>query len=241
MNSLQKAKTIFEERFYRWSLADWQREIGENYPLLRLVKEARHVVSMMETLSRENRLQMALALVKRFNISVLARCGDAFTEKDQKFVKIYLDLMGKARWTEASQRPDIALHPEAYLDKMNRKPFRKLIMRYLAPTLGAYYHDWGGGEWAYETAVGSWRVITCIDTGGRHHQLSYDHSIIVSDYDKLLEGTSLLHWLGIGSCQTMWLELKNSDVESTAEALARIIKHFMDAVPKLLEGLSPDP
>jgi len=243
VNSLQKAKTIFEERLYRWSLAEWRREINEGYPLLRRLKysTARHVVLMMESFSKEHRWQMARALVKRFSPEGVHHCDEEFTEEDRRYIQMYLDMMEKAIWIEASQRPIIALHPEPCLDKLKRKPFRKLLVQRLTPILGADYDHEGGLGWmAYETMVGPWKVRTSIDTGGRYHQLCYDHWILISERERLYEGASLLRWLGISS-QTMWQELDNSEAEWAAESLVKIVKHFMDAVPKLLEGLSPDP
>jgi len=243
MTSIQTAKHAFEERFYRWSLADWQREITQDYPLLRSPKlaGARYAVAIMESLRTERRWRMAQALAKRSQQKdTLSRCSDDFTEEDKRLEQFFFDAMQNARTLEALNRPIIALNPTAYLKKLNRRGFRKIITQFLSPVLGQAYEDWGSGEWRYRTMVGPWHVVTYIDTGGRYHELNYDHCIIFSDTLRLYEGASLLHWLGIMS-QTMWEDLDDSEAESAAGSLARIIAHFMDAVPKLLEGLSPDP
>lgn len=99
--------------------------------------------------------------------------------------------------------------------------------------------DVKSGEWQYETKIGPWTVLTRIDTGGRFHQLTYDHCIILSNEKRLMEHISILSWLGI-SGQTLWRDLQKDDAETTADTVAQIVRHFMQAIPNLLQGLTPD-
>jgi hypothetical protein len=110
----------------------------------------------------------------------------------------------------------------------------------LNPVLGNDYEEWGHWqEWRYVGHVGRWSIYTFVDVGGHSHQLVYDHSIVSEGGEYLHEAISLLSWLGIGG-QTDWYGLVDADAEPTAAALARIVAHFMDAVPELLEGLEPE-
>jgi hypothetical protein len=88
--------------------------------------------------------------------------------------------------------------------------------------------------------------MTWIDTGGRL-QLRYDHEIV--PYDAIVSGRvtkyplfrlSLVSWLGISGGETTWDDLGDEDAEPVAKLLAKLISHFMNVAPKLLEGLSPD-
>jgi hypothetical protein len=125
--------------------------------------------------------------------------------------------------------------------KFNRRIFRKYIKAALGPILGSDYENWGGGNWRYCTTIGQWKVITWTDTGGKFHQVSYDHAIQVSKTQRLFEGgLSIIRWYGIANSNTDWNDLKDEDAEQVAESLAKIIKHFLDAAPKLLEGLTLD-
>ena len=184
---------------------------------------------------------MAIALAKRArDPEVLIKCGHRLTERDKGLAQLFMDMFESESWRETSK-----ISPSGFLQKLDqkkleRKKFKQCIIRALSPILGENYEDCGDWEgWRYCNRVGPWQVITSIDVGGQYHQLCYEHDIIASEYVYLAQNINLFRWLGIAS-QTDWQDLLATDAEPTAEALARIIKHFMDAVPKLLEGLTPD-
>ena len=79
-----------------------------------------------------------------------------------------------------------------------------------------------------------------MDTGGQCHQLCYSQDIQISNTFRLYDSVTLLMWYGIARVQTDWNDMKDEDSIQAAESLAKIVKHFLDAVPKLLEGLALD-
>jgi hypothetical protein len=236
------AKPIFEERFYHWALQDWRCEIRKDFPRLRSMNDSQSDIALkiFQSLKKEEQWLMAKALVKWRRQSLLRQWNEEFTERDKHFVQLFLHLSEKERWREASRIQPGEFMLKADQKKLKRKKLRQCIIRVLSSVLGDDYEDWGNWEeWRYRTDVGPWMIMTYIDVGGQFHQLCYHHSIIVSEHVRLIEFVSFLSWLGI-SGQTMWQDLHDTDAEPTAKILARIIKHFMDAVPKLLEGLTPD-
>lgn len=238
------AQSKFDERYYFWALEDWEREISENYALVRSVRDsvASRTVRIMESLnSDEQRRSMAIALAKRArDPEVLIRCSHRLTERDKKLAQLFMDMFERESWREASKIPLGGFPQRLDQEKLNRKKFKQCIIGALSPILGENYEDWGDWEeWRYCNRAGPWQVITSIDVGGQYHQLCYGHDIIASEHVYLAQNINLLRWLGIGS-QTQWQFLLASDAEPTAEALARIVAHFMEAVPRLLEGLTPD-
>jgi len=235
------AKLKFGERFYRWALEDWNREINENFPFLRSISTAQNELKVIESLSKEQRKVMTVALVKRFTKKdVLELCGDEFSDYEKKLVEWYLKTWWDEEEHESLMTPPGGWPPEAGEIKLKRRKLRDHIITNLTPILGKRDENWGIElVWRYCTVIGPWQVMTYIDVGGQGHQLTYEHSISVSETAQLIEGISVLSWLGIAG-QTMWRGIHDADTEPTAEALAKIIAHFMNAVPKLLEGLSPD-
>ena len=238
------AQAEFDERFYWWVLQDWARGIEENFPLLHSVN-ATLILKIMEDFEDDKRWALAKALVKRGKSEELLKsCNDILTKQDKEYERFYVDMVtksvsGEAYWDEERSRKakEALLGPRH--NRLNRWKFRKYIVQALIPILGEDYEDWGGGEWRYRTQIGPWLVMTYIDTGGQGHQLCYEHDIIASEHVYLAENINLLRWFGIAS-QTDWQYLLASDAEPTAKGLAMIVAHFMNAVPKLLDGLTPD-
>jgi hypothetical protein len=185
---------------------------------------------------------MAKALVKRFTDEhVLEQCRQRLRSDERVLVRLYMDRLDGEMWKEAAatipaDRFPVGPRPK----KLKRRKLKQCIVKALARVLGEEYEDLGDWEvWRYATLAGPWKVHTFVDVGGQGHQLTYGHSIIVSERVRLYEHISLLSWLGIAST-TGWEGLADSDAEPTGERLAKIVGHFIEAAPKLLESLTPD-
>jgi len=237
------AQEKFDERLYLWVLQDWKREIDEDFPLLGSIKDAlaRRSIRIIKSLNKEERRLMATALAKRARKSeVLTRCLDPLTEVDKKFALLFMDMLQSESWREASKIPLGGFRRRPGQKKAKRKKLKQCIIKALSPILGEDYENFGDWKvWRYHILIGPWQVVTYIDISGRPQKLSYEHNIIASEHFYLAQGLSILRWLGIGS-QTEWQCLNNLETEPTSEALAKIIAHFMEAMPRLLEDLSPN-
>jgi len=234
------AQFEFGKRYYQWALSDWKREIENDFPFLRSVKE-KLVLKMMEALDSNQRSTLAKALVKRHQQpEILAQYGDTFTEEEKRFAQLYLEMVNGVVAGIVPLDDDTKKY---YHDpkSLNRRKLKNRVITVLTPVLGEKYKNWGGREaWRYRTLIGPWELITYIDVGGRFHQLTYGHYIVAAETEhvRLAEAISLLSWLGI-SGQTDWEYLNDSDIQSTANTLAKICSHFLNTAPRLLEGLSP--
>jgi hypothetical protein len=235
------AQLKFGERFYCWAIKDWNREINEDFPFLRSISDAQNDVKIMESLTTAQQKILAVALVKRFTKrNILEQCGNEFTDYEKNLVERHLKMCWDEEERKSLMTPPGGWPPETSERKLKRRKLRDHIITNLTPILGKRDENWGVElVWRHYTVIGPWQVMTYIDVGGQGHQLTYEHSISVSETAQLIEGISVLSWLGIAG-QTMWRGLHDADTEPTVEALAKIIAHFMDAAPKLLEGLSPD-
>ena len=229
----------FAVRYYRWALDDFRREIRENFPLLRTVKEslAIRLVGYMESLSVEERLELATALVKRNHRKALEITGDVWATAEEELVRTYRDVARIPRPEEAEWQRALLSGSDRF--NVNRGRFLVAVKDELAPVLGSGGEPFSTkDEWRYRTPIGPWSIETYIDVGGRA-PLGYFHSIRAGEPRPLREGVSLLGWLGIGGGHTLWSQLTEADTPSAAKSLSRICAHFVQAAPGLLAGLSP--
>jgi hypothetical protein len=241
--SIERAKKLFAEKYYEWCLEEWGCELKHGYPLLRLSKEehALAAIQIFESYSKEDKWETAVALVRR-NIQGKFKCIDGlYTGKDEELVQKYWDLCRDLRWKQNS-----CIIPHYYdkedcpdKPKFKRRDLRKAIIECVKPYLGDQYEDHGGGEWRYTTPCGPWLINTSFDVGGNFHQLCYDHCILLTIRERVIEGISLTDWLGI-SGQMSWNNLEVSDIDPISIFLAKVVEHFLQAAPKLLENLVPD-
>ncbi len=243
---MSSAKLKFGERLYQWALEEWRREISKDFILLREMERKKvdgihETLEMLKTFEKDQQWIMARALV-RGTLHYDSKTIE-YTERDKQLFEQSLEMRQRIRNEEASLRYQV----EESQQKLKRSKLKKYVFESLKPVLGEKNKGWSSpSEFVYITPIGQFQVMTWVDMGGRYHQLSYHHTIV--GHNAIVDGRvtkaplggalSLLSWLGIG--QTMWSGLSDEDVEPVAKLLAKIISHFMNAVPKLLEGLSPD-
>ncbi len=88
---------IFDIRYYHWQIAEWEREIQNGYPLLRLVKEDL-MIEIMNGLDDNKKIIMARALVKRnINHEYLEKIGEIYTEEEKEYTLYTWDCPVKRR------------------------------------------------------------------------------------------------------------------------------------------------
>lgn len=236
---LQQARQEFQVRYYRWALDDFRREIDEGFPLLRSVIPGRiwRFLALMKRVRREEQLQFASALVKRFHREAVAHTGESLTVEEERLVENYRNVMLMPT-PEEQNLLELELSGRARF-RVNRKKFAALIKEELVPILGGVMEPWDTHDYRYTTSMGSWTILTYCDTGGDYYnQLTYSHSISAAPHVYIQEHVNILSWLGISS-QTTWSYLTDADTGRVAECLARLCEHFMKAAGRLLDGLSP--
>ncbi|MHC4759008.1 MAG: hypothetical protein ACYTE8_10155 [Planctomycetota bacterium] len=236
----------FYKRYYQWCLEEWRRELREGFPFLKMSKipEAESIISLVKEFPPDEIWNLCTAIVKRKNQHKLEMFGESFTKQDQDYHELFCNIMRK----KISQKIFQSSTQEEFFDDMKKKilqktprrVIRKKVVDSLHPVLGDIFEKHGTVEWVYETKIGPWKLKTWIDTGGRSRQLSYSHSITYTNEHRLLEGISLERWLGIGGSETMWNNITESNLEQIVSSLTQLIVHFVDAAPKLLEGVVPE-
>ncbi|HMN13167.1 MAG TPA: hypothetical protein PKD55_12670 [Bellilinea sp.] len=250
---MEDAASRFVERFYYWALADFQREIREGFPFLRRIKykalQYRWLPSIV-SLNSGDQISLASALVKRFHFGRgKLRSIEPMTSDETEWLQWY---MGQIRYpgpAELQLNEQIAAGELRFF--VNRRVLRNRVRDALRPVLGETVTppNETDPEWNYEIPVGKWLIHTNVSLGGRHHQLSYFHRIAPADphqgrrnwerYVYMTTPTSILYWFGIAGGGTAWDLLTDEDILETAQTLADLCSHFVQAAHGLLDGLEP--
>ena len=241
---MKKAQAKFEERLYGWVLGEWKQEISNNFPILRSSKEisAENALVLLDSLEKGQQWVLAKTLAKRSIKKHLHLWGEEFTEKDKELERFYIEELRRIRNEKASKGPILTseLYFKEESQKVKQKELRKCIENTFSTFIDMKCEDNDRGIFFYRTSIGIWNVWTVIDAGsGGSIQLNYSHFIDISLRERLIEDISFTSWLGISGPAT-WFRIYKSDAESVVQFLANIIKHFLGAVPKLLEGLLPN-
>jgi len=223
----------FWRRFYAWSIADWHREINQGLPFLGSLNSG-YLRALLSELCDEEIADFAKAMVKSgIRPELQQELGLTTTNTDRYYHDLYMRKWNEALFTD----PLYKKLERAARDKVHVATFKKSISMALAPLLGTEFDDIEGWKvWRYVNEMGPWKIHTIIQIGD--DQLSYEQSVFCGSI-YLLKQCSLLRWLGL-SAGTEWGGLTNSDIPYVSETLAKLIDHFINALQKLLENVTPE-
>jgi hypothetical protein len=229
----------FRLRLYKWAKQDAQREVQEDFPFLRQIKgsSAWRILALMESLSEDDRLQLASSLVKGIaGEAALVACNEEWN---------HIDVNWRNKFRHACIIEPITYEiEEKFLRKIvsgelsfkiRKKEFKSLLKSELQSVVGDLSHG-KGDILIYQKDLADWSIRTVIDIGGSQ-QLRYDHQVIYANSQRelsSLEPSSIhfLRWLGMG--ETSWDYLTEEDTPLAAKTLSDICSHFMQALPSLL-------
>jgi len=222
---------IFSERFYEWSLKDFEREVLESFPLLKTITDGavETVLNMMSEKSEEERLFFARTLVRRFSVQIFGHLRlpiDPLDRKEKILADEYLARSQKEWKFEVS--------------KVRKSKIRKTIHQDLNEFFKEKADAIPGGSDRYITPIGPWHLYTDVDTGGRQNGFCYSQSLLYLEdrNQNLFSHTSITSWMGITST-TRWRVLTEEEIQPAVESLKKVCAHFMNALPGLIKDLSP--
>jgi hypothetical protein len=210
-------------RYYRWALADSQREVEQGLPMVRLVRSvgALTFIEMMRARSKEEQFLIARLLVKWAH-KAIAEPLDPLTPDEARNAEAWVQERGNHIARDGYRMANqLAAGQPAEVD---RRRFASEVKANLANVCGPH-EDLGQGVWQHEQSVGDLLVQTRIDVGGRQHQLTYGHTLKISG-NVWMEHVSLLSWLGIAG-QTHWVLRSESDAAVAAASLRAACAHFL--------------
>jgi len=233
-DALASVRDEFEVRLYKWALMDAKREVDEDFNLLRRVKGASAMafVAFAERLNAEDRLSLLYAQIKRRHLRAVELTKETIGRREEH---LYNEESVSFR---AGMAKGLGVSAPPQKVKIPRKELRKLLMARFAGRGFGEYDPWDlPGEWRYRLKVGSWIVETYIEVGATVRQLGYSHAIKgPEDVPLILHG--LAAWFGaVGN--TDWDMLTKENLPESVDDLIVLCRHFLDAVPNLLDGLEP--
>ena len=236
-------QTAYQEimiRCYEWVLEDFQREIDQDYPYLRTVAERRvqSWIVLFEGLDNEQKRILSRLLVKRKFREVAPNVGASVTAEEEAICKQFASTLPVLpRKAPDPNKGDVT--------PINVRRLASRIIECLNPILGEQLEHFNEMEWAYVTPMGDWSVKTRVSIyNPQKPEIRYVHRVSHKDYTKppvmpwLRPSYSFACNLGLG--ENVWRVDYEYELESMADSLATLCAHFIDAFPRLVQGLSPD-
>ncbi len=222
------AKDEFAVRYYQWALLDSREEMEAGFPFVRRLgnESTMTYLSVMDRLDEDKRELLLVAFAKRFHPQAVELLDDSLTREEETLLE----------WADAQRFEMICAELVPPLRISSRK-LENLLKSELRERFGQKipFRKTGPRMFLFESGHGPWVVTTRFECG-RHRD--YYHHI---DSGEISLGTSLSieSWMGI-SAVTGWTHGPASSEENIAETMVDAVQRFLDHVPALLEGLSPD-
>jgi hypothetical protein len=251
--TFSKAQQEFRIRYYWWATADFEREIHESYPDLRLFKGGliSHLYQFMQRIDGRKQLVLAHALLKRFHPAAVRALAHSCSAEESA-LRDELDnfcLKSSVREVSAKRCAGKAIK------FVSKRKLRQVMVAKFVETYGSRCIRMEiGEEWdpLFFMKCCGWVISTQLYFGRRESIIQYRHSVqsetrIHHAADprwsvpalELQESISFAGWLGVCS-QTQWQYLTKDDVEPASDAVIRLCGHFFEVAPKLLKGLEFD-
>jgi hypothetical protein len=247
----------FQRRYFRLGLKSFADEIGRDFARLETTRTrtVSRLVSTMRTLSPVERLDFGRALIMRRRLLGSNGCeidGEVMSPADISMCQQFFDDFALNRSDEELRlEEERRSHPDRF--KIPRRKLLAMVENEVGPILGTLVEK-DAPVLTYEKFHQEWRISTEIDLGATH-PLTYHHTIharvpmLLSK--ALVKGNSEKHhptlgpiispmsWMGISGGATHWDYLCEERLPSVINALSSFCSEFFDAMPLLLDGISP--
>jgi hypothetical protein len=227
----------FHLRFFHWVEREWEVEIESGLTRLSRLEsvESQSFQSALRALSPEDLRILAVGLNKSRPMGPTAVVGDlvgGLSAEEKARIKKFRD----TAWARSSARQLTGTGGAWTSARASRSILRRCLREQLKDVAGEYEEFDGNNAWRYLKSFGPWRVYTYIDVSDRQQQLTYSHTVLRDERRALIDGVSLLSWLGImGS--TSWNTLRTGREVEASEMLRSLCSGFLGALPALLKDL----
>jgi hypothetical protein len=241
----------FALRYYRWSLSDSERELEEDFPLVRRIKSsiALLFLDFAESSKRQNTRKLMTGNIKRFNPRGAELAGDSVNDEEGAVRQEFLDYLTPEVVLQGQRLTSKRVSPRASLireqefagrSRIERKTLKQALVRSLEPLLAKPERAPAAGL-HYWLPVDGWHLATSLDLSGRK-QLYYGHWIsarrrIDSCSTNLQPAISLLSWCGIHP-NTSFDLIQEHEIDEVATSIREMCEHFLQHTTELLSGLS---
>lgn len=247
-----KAQQELRVRYYWWATAEFEREIYESFPNLRLFKAGPIVLlyQFMQRIDVEKQLVLAHALLKRFHPDAVKALAQSCSAEETALRDELDDFRREASVRElatSTKRPAVKT-----IKFVSKRKLRQVMVSKFIKAYGSRCSRMEiGEEWdpVFAMKCCGWVVSTKLYFGRRESLIQYKHSLesesrihhpadprMSAPALELQRFISFAAWLGICSV-TEWQNLTAADVEPASNAVIRLCDHFFEVAPKLLKGL----
>jgi hypothetical protein len=248
--TLIEATQEFQIRYYYWAISEFEKEIGESFPILGTFKNGPiwEAHQFMQQIDKNAQLTLAKGLVKRTYPNIANILGKRLSDEENlllnRFDNLRSEFHGQAGIDPCGQK--IKYVSKSKLRKAIEIAFIKAYGSRCVKILATEE----GWDPFFEMKFAGWIVTTSFSFGRHQSMISYQHSIgseakvSIQEYPpecwppamRLARSLTLLSGLGITG-QTQWVSLAKGDVDQACDAVIKCCGHFFEAVPKLLKGL----
>lgn len=213
----------FAERYYAWSLDQWDVELRTDMQRLRSIRSrpTQKAIMALETCEIAERREIVKALTKRFHPAACASLGTPLSAREK---------VGLAKYDTTRQqvfRPDIAHGSSSVRKKMG------LCLRDGLGFLGVSTSLGGVAEWKHMLASPPWMIETRVAALSRFGETSLSHRIVGPDGAILADFVSFCAALGVSS-ETSWSVESEAQVKEAASGIVALSRWFLDQVLLLL-------
>jgi len=228
--SLEEVKKRFSINYYLWAKEVLQGEVESDFHFLKTITSCKPVIEYFRHLSDQQQLVAISAFSKRGHAEAVSLLGEVTTNEEARLLRCYLEFMNRA--TVRARDDD----SKEVFPGFDREKFTRTIEFKIGPILGTLIEKGGQSYRRYARNLGVASVETTVDTGGRIHQLQYEHKLLISE-GLIRDNISLLSCLGIIAGPTYWKHLNDDSSGAVTEAFKEICSAFIKAVPTLLNNL----
>ena len=246
---LSDAQREFNIRYYHWASSQFEREIGESFPILRMFKYGPiwEAHQFMQQIDKSEQLILAKSVVRRSYPNTANILGERLSDGENSLLNRFDNFRSRFH---GQVRVDSSGQIIKYVSKNKlRKAIEIAFIKAYGDRCVKILTTDKGWEPFFEMKFAGWIVTTSFSFDRRQSMISYQHSIVseakvaIQEYPpecwppaQRLWRSLLLGVLGIIG-QTQWVSVRNGDVDQACDAFTKCSGHFFDAVPQLLKGL----
>jgi hypothetical protein len=242
--TFSEAKREFSIRYYLWAKSEFEREIEQSFPDLRLpnIIGVRSVYHLMRLLKRSDQMKMAHGLLKRFHPEAVESLREDCSREETT-------LVAKRDACHIIENDRQLTGPEEGKKFASKSKLRRKILTEFKRVYGSECLALASvgldPELVFKMRCCGWILSTHFEFNGRHRQMDYCHHIhseATTAYGgapamSIGEWISFTSWLGISGAVTQWEYLIDEEIDMASDAVMRFCGRFIGAAPKLLAGL----
>jgi hypothetical protein len=248
--TFSEAKREFDIRYYLWATSEFEKEIEQSFPTLRLFKSGGpwKTHQFMLKLPKGDQLILAHSLLKRFHPNAVKSLGETCSIEEASLLSR----------RDAPISNIVSVGEEIRARKNAGEPVKLASKRKLRKVVTAQFKAAFGSECIdlaradeddevlrFKMKRAGWFVTTSFYFGRSKPVLNFMHGIASEEpliyrpgIGPMVIGAmmSFNSCLGIAS-QTEWHYLTDEEVEPACAAVLKLCAVFFDVLPKLLKGL----